>query len=431
MFDKDLLIEAINTHLNDDVPRLETLYGYYKGTHSILDREDRPNKPNNKLVCCHPSKIVDTSTAYFIGQPVVILDDDLDVQNELIYILKDNYFDDLLLEISKESSIRGKSGMLVYQDEEGKTGLMKVDATELVQVFDTKAKKDITARVYTFTDDSDEEHYAVEVYDNEKVEYFLYEDDMLIPDTRYENTEVNHIFGFCPLIIFKNNEELQGDFEKVMTLIDAYDKLMSDTSNEHEAYRNAYLMLKNLLMSPEAEQKLQQGGTISVGDDGDAKFITKTIQDSAITAHLKKLQEDIHNFTDIPNLSDENFAGNSSGVSLRYKLLGLENKSIIKESKFRRALMQMCKCLSSVINIKIKKQVDIAKLKIQFTRNIPQDLQDIADLIVKLEGIVDKETLLTLLPFVENPQVILDKLAEDDFNTSEDFKDAIGTDVNE
>ena len=91
----------------------------------------------------------------------------------------------------------------------------------------------------------------------------------------------------------------------------------------------------------------------------------------------------------------------------------------------------MCKCLSSVINIKIKKQVDIAKLKIQFTRNIPQDLQDIADLIVKLEGIVDKETLLTLLPFVENPQVILDKLAEEDFNTSADFKDAIGTDVSE
>ena len=57
--------------------------------------------------------------------------------------------------------------------------------------------------------------------------------------------------------------------------------------------------------------------------------------------------------------------------------------------------------------------MNIPLLKIQFTRNLPQNLQDIADLINKLDGFVDKETLLSLLPFVENPQLILEKLEEE------------------
>lgn len=57
--------------------------------------------------------------------------------------------------------------------------------------------------------------------------------------------------------------------------------------------------------------------------------------------------------------------------------------------------------------------MNIPLLKIQFTRNLPQNLQDIADLINKLDGFVDRETLLTLLPFVENPQLILEKLEEE------------------
>lgn len=417
MINEYLVKKTLYRHLEREVPRLERLYGYYKGHHDILRRPHRKGKPNNYLVCSHPAKITDTATAYFLGNPINILDDDVEVQGEINAILKHNCFDDTMLEIAKECSIRGKSGLLIYQDERGETNLVRVPATELFEVEDKFGKVIYTGRVYSYLEEDEKgllvDVWGVELYNDTTIEYYRYDGDGLFIDSRYPEAVENHIFGICPLIVFKNNEEEQGDYEKVLSLIDAYDKLMSDTSNEHEAYRNAYLMLKNLMMTEEAARKLQQGGTIEVGEDGDAKFITKTIQDSAITAHLTKLQNDIHNFTDIPNMSDESFGSNLSGVAIQYKLLGLENKCIIKESKFKRALTQLFKAMSSVIYLRIKKEINIPLLKVQFTRNLPQNLQDIADLINKLDGFVDRETLLTLLPFVENPQLILEKLEEE------------------
>ncbi|MDQ0497051.1 hypothetical protein QOZ95_005251 [Paenibacillus brasilensis] len=45
----------------------------------------------------------------------------------------------------------------------------------------------------------------------------------------------------------------------------------------------------------------------------------------------------------------------------------------------------------------------------KFTRNLPTDLVGMADVIVKLKEVVSQETLLTLLPFVENPKLEFNK----------------------
>ncbi len=56
---------------------------------------------------------------------------------------------------------------------------------------------------------------------------------------------------------------------------------------------------------------------------------------------------------------------------------------------------------------------DYRDIAVKFTRNLPTDLVGLADVIVKLQDVCSKETLLTLLPFVENPKLELNKfLAE-------------------
>jgi hypothetical protein len=58
-------------------------------------------------------------------------------------------------------------------------------------------------------------------------------------------------------------------------------------------------------------------------------------------------------------------------------------------------------------------QYDYRDIAVKFTRNLPTDLVGLADVIVKLQDVCSKETLLTLLPFVENPKLELNKyLAE-------------------
>ena len=49
-------------------------------------------------------------------------------------------------------------------------------------------------------------------------------------------------------------------------------------------------------------------------------------------------------------------------------------------------------------------------LKLEFKRNIPANITEIVDTVVKLDGKVDSETLLALLPFVDNPKEVLEKV---------------------
>ena len=112
----------------------------------------------------------------------------------------------------------------------------------------------------------------------------------------------------------------------------------------------------------------------------------------------------------MPNLSDENFAGNLSGVAIRFKLFGLETKCIIKERKMEKALRDFVRVLAVPIRVSTGHEVDIVNLKVEFTRNVPNNLTELVDTVTKLNGTVDKETLLSLLPFIDNPKDVLEKL---------------------
>lgn len=185
---------------------------------------------------------------------------------------------------------------------------------------------------------------------------------------------------------------------------------MSDISDEFEAFRNAYLVIKDMVMNGDSLQKLKEEGIVEVTDAGDMKFITKEIQTEAINSHLERLEKNIHKFAQVPDLSDENFAGNLSGVAIRFKLFGLETKCITKERKMDKAIRQLVEVLAVPIRVITGKEISLRNLKLEFKRNIPANITEIVDTVCKLDGKVDNETLLALLPFVDNPKEVLEKV---------------------
>ena len=189
--------------------------------------------------------------------------------------------------------------------------------------------------------------------------------------------------------------------------------MLSDVSDEFSAFRNAYLMLKNMIVGEDGKKQLKDEGIIEVMENGDAKFITKQIQTEALENHLNRLEANIYKFSQVPNLSDESFAGNLSGVAIRFKLFGLETKCIIKERKMEKALRDFVRILSVPIRVETGHEIDIVNLKVEFTRNVPNNLTEIVDTVTKLDGKVDKETLLSLLPFIDNPKEVLEKLEQE------------------
>lgn len=55
-----------------------------------------------------------------------------------------------------------------------------------------------------------------------------------------------HYYGEVPVIIYLNNEEMKGDFENVISIVDSYDKSQADSANDFEYFTDAYLVLKDI-----------------------------------------------------------------------------------------------------------------------------------------------------------------------------------------
>jgi SPP1 family phage portal protein len=81
--------------------------------------------------------------------------------------------------------------------------------------------------------------------------------------------------------------------------------------------------------------------------------------------------------------------------------------------------------LFSRIQINESDKFDYKDIKIKFTANIPSDLLGLADIISKLKDVVSQKTLLTLLPFVENADLELQRFQEQR-NSELDLLDKVG-----
>ena len=140
-----------------------------------------------------------------------------------------------------------------------------------------------------------------------------------------------------------------------------------------------------------------------------AEWIIKTGNDTISENIKNRLDKDIHKFAKCPNLADEEFASNASGIAIKFKTLGTENLVSIKERKFKKGLQQRLE-LISMINSVITDGFDWRTINIIFTRNLPSNIADIASTVTQLSGLVSDETLLAQIPFVEDVKDELDKV---------------------
>ena len=446
-FSASFLNDLVEAHTKNIAPRYKHYQKLYEGKHKILNRKKADkNKPNNKVVNDFFGQVIDNTVGYFLGNPIILnytepapekpkvdtdpadvgVDmsgmEDTAIQDYIDEVCVENDKDDLFIEWGKEAMIKGISNIMAYQDEDSNTRFMRISPEDLIIVYENSAMKKAKYKIRLYDIDTEDTgvttHYA-EVWSATKMELFKSVENTNVGGAKREFCsyafveEKPHIYGRIPIVTLYNNEECMSDLEKIESLVTDYDKVLSDVSNEFEAFRNAYLMLKNMTAGKDGINKLKDEGIIEVMENGDVKFVTKQIQTEALENHLNRLEKSIYTFSQVPNLSDENFAGNLSGVAIRFKLFGLETKCIIKERKMEKAIKELIRVLSVPIKVATGKDIDLLNLKVEFTRNVPNNLTEIVDTVTKLDGKVDKETLLSLIPFVDNPKEVLEKLEQD------------------
>ena len=401
----------VENHRSQEFPRLKKLEEYYNANNEINRRLMKdPSKPNNKIANAYASYITDTLTGYFIGEPISYTSADETLLQDLTMIFEYNDEADENAELAKNASIYGVAYEMLYLSEADKMIRFKsLDPKTVIPIFDKTVEENLIA-VIRYYDDydvvADKTFTIIEVIDNAYVRRYKLDNSLSLLD------EYQHYFSLVPVAIFKNNEEQTGDFENVISLIDAYDKMESDSLNDFEYFVDAYLALYGFTADGEDVAQMKENRVLLMDEGTSAEWLIKQTSDVYVENMKNRLDNDIHKFAKCPNMSDENFASNASGVAIKFKLLGTENLVAIKERKFKRGIQQRLELMSAINSI-LREGFDWRAIDIIFTRNIPSNDVDIANMVNSLKDLVSEETLLAQIPFVENVQDELERLKKE------------------
>ena len=371
---------------------LHKRYEALQGKVPIFLREPRfeeDNPINNTVNNDFFGEIVDFKTGYFAGKPIAYNYADTtesksdsggeearDLANKQLsdFVTRNNMFD-VDMDITKFAAIAGYAGRMFYIDLDGNERVKALPSYETIILSETEiTEPKYGIRYYKTLGLGGEEIWKAE-FDDGKITRF-YEGCMGGLSERPEKATPN-LFGYCSIQGIPNNSEMLGDVEKVMELIDAYDRATSDVNNEIESFANAYMAFENVDMDDDEIRKGQKSGAFQYftqgTQSGGIHFVTKDINDAFVEHHLDRLEENIYRFSKTPNLTSDQSFGNASGVSLKFKLTGLETKCGMFQAKMESAGVYMFKMLASCWQ---KKRIGFDPLQcyMSFKRNFPVDL---------------------------------------------------------
>ena len=376
---------------------------YFYGKHKILQRTfDDKSKPNNQVMCNIPKYIVQVRTGFFSSSPLTLESENPEYLKDIRKVLEYNDFKQIFNQLDTYCSIYGHSFLVMYMNEEGRISFTAQNPTDWIYVRDNslEQKPKFAIRYYAWWDDVEN----IQMYDIE-----LYTDKEII---NYEGSPVDlkevgrrpHYFNGLPVIEFMENESRQGAYENVISLIDTYELMLSDTANTINYFSDCYLVLTGM-QETQAEDiaRMKNDRVLLVPEGCEASFLTKNVSENYNENMLKRLQEQIFVVACTPLLSDSSFSSNSSGVAIQFKLFSMEKSVQLKENIFRAGFNRMFNLIKDMINLYERKSYTEDDRIIQtFTRSLPMDLSALADSISKLNGVVSRRTLMSQLDFVSD-----------------------------
>ena len=403
-----ILGKILNRFQTVELPKLIKSYKYYKGEQAItLKQPTDTGKPANKIITNFCHTITDTYEGYLTGVPIQYSNDNFD---EILNILKYNDVKNEDSEFLRQGLIFGRSFEICYIDEDKKQRFRTLDPRECIPVYDNTLNNNLLYVIRFWRSDmfdKSNEEYIVEVYGAQSTK--RYKSNVGFSSfTLIE--EVPNFYGQCPITVFSLNTEEESIFHNIMSLQDAYNTLLSSEIDDWESFCDAYMILKGAAIDEEEMENMKKHRLLIMDTDAEAEYLTKDVNDVQIRNMLQLVNDNIHKIACCPDFSQESF-GTSSGIALRYRLLGFENNAAAIESNFKMALQRRIELLCSIIQLTGGEAL-WRDVNITFYRNLPINLEETSTIVNNLRGLVSDETLLSQIPFISDVEEEMKKLAK-------------------
>ena len=404
-----ILDDFIGKHKQEVTARYEKLYNAYVSDHDILYEPKKPaHKPDNRIVVNFPKYITDTMNGFFIGNPIKTTADDKAVSDYVEYLDQYNDQDDNNAELSKICSIFGKGYETYFVDEDSEICITYMNPMEAFMIFDDSILQRPLYFVHRYVDWEGNEFGSV--WSGAGKRKFK-----ITGGLSWLDEWQPHYFKGVPATEYIENEERQGIFEPVMSMVNAYNKAVSEKANDVDYFADAYLKILGVALDEDGMRHIKDNRIINFEGENAEKliveFMNKPESDTTQENLLDRLERLIFAISMVANISDENF-GAATGIALKYKLQAMSNLEKTKERKFTSGMNRRYKLLFSHPLSKVPADSWV-QLHYKFTPNIPANLLEEAQIAAQMEGITSHETQLKVLSIVDNVQDELDKIEEE------------------
>lgn len=365
-------------------------------------------KPCNRIVTNYCYNIVQNYLGYITGIDVAYSSpNDFDAVQDIL-----NY-NDVRTEDSeylRNALIFGRAFEINYVDEDAIQRFKVLDSRECIPIYSNDLNNDLLYVIRYYVADTvnnDQDEYYIEVYGNKFIR--KYKSSNAFATLSLLEEQPNY-YNQVPVTVFSLNADEESIFDKVMTLQDAYNKLLSSEVDDFESFCDAYLVLKGCMADADDLVAMKQNRVLMMDADAEASYLTKSVSDTQIENMLKNINDTIHKIANSPDFNDEKLMA-QSGIAMRYKLVGFENVSSNIVANMTKALQKRIELICSILHLTGSDNT-WRDVHIVFTRNLPENITETAQVINQLRGIVSDKTLISLLPFIKDVDAEVEQLQE-------------------
>lgn len=409
--DAEALGAAVGEFLRTVRPERQRLFDYYRGEQTVNKGETVRGRPDNRLRAPFPRYITEVHTGYFLGLPPTLAYGDAAAGGRYAELSRALDLPHLYFDLGRDLSVCGAGFALVWAERDG-VKVCRCDPCDCFAIRSGAAGAPLLAAVRLFAGGKGETRGVL--YTAERLIPFVWDRTGVTLGTAEEN-----LLHTIPLLPFYNNCQGVGDFEMVTGLVDAYNLLLSGALDDMQSVANAFLALYGMQGTTQKDiEQANRTRILALSEGGRAEFVVKNLNHEALGQLEANLRRSILQLSMTPDLGDEHFAGNSSGVALQYKLWGIEQVRSAKERSFTVGLRSLLGVLSAGERL-MGRGVALSGGELTFYKNLPQDNTALASTLLSLAPVLSQQTILENLPWVSDAQEELRRKAAEAANAKQ------------
>ena len=226
-----------------------------------------------------------------------------------------------------------------------------------------------------------------------------------------------HLFGRVPVSECCNSGDgwLNSIYNNIIGLQNSLQKNGNAIAEEVTEFRNAYMEFINCRLDPKDLTEMKKKGIINVVSSGTApasvSWVTKNINDAFLTNNLAWTENKIYELGNHIN-NNKTTGSNVSSIAMKAKLISVLQKCKQNNHSIEDCIRNRLKLVLAYSNKMNNTNYDYKDVEIIFTMNVPSDDLQNANIINLLGDKIPADIALSLMSFIQNPQLAVQQAKE-------------------